>query len=113
MRRHCVQTCAPCAAPVASPTEDDAVGWTAFEEAQEPSDAMTMIAPASDEGEPVVEAAADEAAADEAAAEEEEAAVPETAAPEPEPDAEPEPEPEPVVEAAVEAEAAPRRRWFR
>ena len=99
------------AAPVASPTEDDAVGWTAFEEAQEPSDAMTMIAPASDEGEPVVEAAADEAAADEAAAEEEEAAVPETAAPEPEPDAEP--EPEPVVEAAVEAEAAPRRRWFR
>ena len=93
---------------VASAGEAESVGWTAFEEAQEPSDAMTMIAPASEDGEPV---------------------------PEPEPksepvaeaEREPEHEPEPVVEAAAADEPAVvaeqpaagadeparRRRWFR
>ncbi len=52
---------------------DEAVGWTAFEEAQEPSDAMTMIgAPPAEEAEPAVEAAVVEEA--EAAAEPRESA---------------------------------------
>jgi hypothetical protein len=51
------------AAPAEEHTEEgEALGWTAFEEAQEPSDAMTMIgappeSPVAEEPEPLVEAA--------------------------------------------------------
>jgi hypothetical protein len=87
--------------------EQEALGWTAFEEAQEPSDAMTIIGSALRE---------DEAAADSPAAE----------VPEPEPESEPDPaEPEPelppaakhaadeVSEAEPEADPDGRRRWWR
>lgn len=74
--------------------EHDALGWTAFEEAQEPSDAMTIIGavPREEVNEPV-------------------------AAPE-EPEAEPEDEPEPELppaaeEPAAEQEQEERRRWWR
>jgi hypothetical protein len=73
--------------------EHDSLGWTAFEEAQEPSDAMTIIgAPARDE-EPVVESV-------------------------PEPEAEPEPVPEepelqPAAEADVESGSSATRGWWR
>src|SRR5437762_4531570 len=77
--------------------EHDALGWTAFEEAQEPSDAMTIIGvpPREEELEPVAEAE-----------------------PESEPEAQPEPqEPEPELPPAAEEEvsSAPdgRRRWWR
>lgn len=75
--------------------EHDALGWTAFEEAQEPSDAMTMIGVAPREDEPV------------AGAEEHE--EPE------EPEAEPEPEPEPELPPAAEEQPAAesKRRWWR
>jgi hypothetical protein len=63
--------------------EHDSLGWTAFEEAQEPSDAMTMIGAAQ---------AADEAARDATPGEE----------PEPEPD-------EPELPPAAEAAPHPRR----
>ena len=70
--------------------EHDSLGWTAFEEAQEPSDAMTII------GEP--------SRADELVGE----------APEPEgPVAEPEPEPEPELPPAAEAEDPGARRWWK
>src|SRR3954447_25991286 len=73
--------------------EHDALGWTAFEEAQEPSDAMTMIGTLPREEEPVAEAV--EAAPDE---------------PEADPDDEPEPELPPAAEEpAVEQDS--RRRW--
>jgi hypothetical protein len=77
--------------------EHDALGWTAFEEAQEPSDAMTIIGavPREDVDEPAVEA---------------EAAPPE------EPDSEPEDEPEPELPPAAQeppAAADGRRRWWR
>jgi hypothetical protein len=71
--------------------EHDALGWTAFEEAQEPSDAMTIIG----------------AVSDEAAAE---------VAPEPEPESEDEPEPEPELPpAAEEGDEQPegRKSWWR
>jgi hypothetical protein len=77
--------------------EHDSLGWTAFEQAQEPSDAMTMIGAAQ---------AADQAVPDAAPGDE----------PEPEPD---EPELPPAAEAdeAVEGDAeqppAPFRRWRR
>lgn len=81
--------------------EHDALGWTAFEEAQEPSDAMTIIGavPRDEAEEPVAEVEA----------------VPE------EPEAEPEDEPEPELPPAAEEEAPPtaeadengRRRWWR
>jgi hypothetical protein len=80
--------------------EHDALGWTAFEEAQEPSDAMTIIGAAAVE--PEGEAQPQEA---EAAAE-----------PEPEPEPEPEEEPEADLPPAAEQDAAeeePRRRWWR
>jgi outer membrane biosynthesis protein TonB len=90
--------------------EEESLGWSAFEEAQEPSDAMTMVGAL-----PTVEP--------EPSAEEPE---PEPQAePEPEPEAEaepapePEPEPEPELEPAAEAEPVPepeegpRRRWWR
>jgi hypothetical protein len=72
--------------------EHDALGWTAFEEAQEPSDAMTIIgAVPGDEDESVPEAA-----------------------PEPEPDSEDQPEPE-LPPAAEEDDEQPegRKRWWR
>jgi hypothetical protein len=94
--------------------EPDSLGWTAFEEAQEPSDAMTIIgAPPAVEDVPVEERA-EELADDE----EPEAAVAEPSA-EPEPAPEPEPEPEPEAEREPEqppepsAPAEPRRRWWR
>jgi hypothetical protein len=74
--------------------EHDAFGWTAFEEAQEPSDAMTIIgvAPREDVAEHVAEATPEE------------------------PEAEPEDEPEPELPPAAEEPAAEqdgRRRWWR
>src|SRR5439155_5200762 len=82
-------------------TEEDSLGWTAFEEAQEPSDAMTMIgAPpgAEQEQEPAAEVASEEQppAAEESPAE----AAAEGAR---------DRQPEPVAEAAPER----RRRWWR
>jgi hypothetical protein len=75
--------------------EHDALGWTAFEEAQEPSDAMTIIGavPRDDGAEPAAEAAPQ--------------------APEAEPEEEPEPEPElpPAAEEPV-PESDGRRRWW-
>jgi hypothetical protein len=75
--------------------EHDSLGWTAFEEAQEPSDAMTIIGslPREEDAEPV----ADDA----------EAATPAT---ETEPDPEPKPEDEPELPPAAEAEGT--RRWW-
>lgn len=85
------------ATPSADRIEEEPLGWTAFEEAQEPSDAMTMIgAPALPE-----EAVAEEQPVDEPV----DAGPPpaaEAAAEEPPEAAE---EPEPVVEAAVAEEA--------
>ena len=86
--------------------EHDALGWTAFESAQEPSDAMTIIgAPAREEQqEPAPEAAVVEAA------------------PEPGPDegdseqqgeSEPEPELPPAAAADPEGPAERRKRWWR
>jgi hypothetical protein len=78
--------------------EHDALGWTAFEEAQEPSDAMTIIGavPREEIEEPAAEA---------------EPAEPEA---EPEPEDEPEPElPPAAVEPEGEAEPESRRRWWR
>ncbi|MGZ8692469.1 MAG: hypothetical protein ACXWZT_07015 [Gaiellaceae bacterium] len=75
--------------------EHDSLGWTAFEEAQEPSDAMTIIGAPSRDDEPVVET------------------VP---VPEPEPEPEPAPE-EPEFPPAAEAEAdggsSASRGWWR
>jgi hypothetical protein len=115
-------------------TEEDSLGWTGFESAQEPSDAMTMVeappvAEPADEPAPVPEPEAEAEAEAEA---ELEPAEPEEA-PEPEPEAEPEPElppaaeaepalepePEPLAEADADPEPAapepeaPRRRWWR
>lgn len=65
--------------------EGEAAGWTAFEEAQEPSDAMTIIgAPATEDVPPVIEA-----------------------------EVVPEPEDVPDAIAADEDEEPPRRRWWR
>jgi hypothetical protein len=91
--------------------EHDAFGWTAFEEGQEPSDAMTIIgAPLREEDrEPVPAPAADqpEAVADDLEP------VPDGVEPEPEPEAEPEPA-EPELPPAAEAEPADGgRRWWR
>src|SRR5512133_110568 len=99
--------------------EQDSFGWAAFEEAQEPSDAMTIIgAPSPDTDD--AEAAEPEPEHDAAEAEAEpepEPAEPESE-PEPEPVAgslpEPEPEqPEPDLPPAAEAEPDGRRRWWR
>jgi hypothetical protein len=81
--------------------EREASGWTAFEAAQEPSDAMTIIGAAS----PEEEVAAEEPAVD-AAAEPEPEAEPES-----EPDDEPEPELPPAAKAAPEPDGG--RRWWR
>jgi hypothetical protein len=69
--------------------EHDSLGWTAFEEAQEPSDAMTII------GSPV----RDDEPSDETEPE-----------PEPAPD---EPELPPAAEAAVEGRSSESRGWWR
>jgi hypothetical protein len=71
--------------------EQESLGWTAFEEAQEPSDAMTIIG-----GPPSEVAAEPEVESDE----------------EPEPE-EPEPELPPAAEAPQEAAADGRSRWWR
>jgi hypothetical protein len=99
-----LRAAAPGAAPVhpvveAQRAEDtdehDSLGWTAFEAAQEPSDAMTIIGAAP----PREDEAVDEAA------------------PEPEPvEPEPEPEPEPELPPAAEAESVEdsgQKRWWR
>jgi hypothetical protein len=81
-------------------TEEDALGWTAFEEAQEPSDAMTIIgAPPREEPE--------------AEAQVEVEPVAEEAPPEPEPDPEPVEEPElPPAAEEDEERVEGRRRWW-
>jgi outer membrane biosynthesis protein TonB len=107
--------------------EEEASGWSAFEESQEPSDAMTMVgAPPVVEGES--EPVEPEVEQPEPVAEVE--SQPEEEAPEPEPIPEPEPGPElpPAAEAAPEPEPErepetaadadeeadqPRRRWWR
>jgi hypothetical protein len=73
--------------------EQEALGWTAFEEAQEPSDAMTIIGDAPPR-------------------EEQEDQVAEAAPEEPEPEDEPEPELPPAAEVDVAADEE-RRRWWR
>jgi hypothetical protein len=73
--------------------ERDSFGWTAFEEAQEPSDAMTII------GAPPPET--DDAEAAEAEPEQEAAEV------EAEPEPKPEPEPEPLAGSLPESEPEP------
>jgi len=77
--------------------EHDSLGWTAFEEAQEPSDAMTII------GAPPRE--------EEAVAEPEPAAESE---PGPDPESEPEPEPElpPAAEVDADEPSPGARRWW-
>jgi hypothetical protein len=77
--------------------EHDALGWTAFEEAQEPSDAMTIIgvSPRDEAAEPEPEPAA-------------QADVEAEAPPEPEPAAEPVPAEEPIPD-----DERPRRWWRR
>lgn len=105
-----VRASAPAATPplpvvearrAADTDEHDSLGWTAFEEAQEPSDAMTII------GAPPRE--------DEALAESEPAPEVE---PESEPDAEPEsePDPEPELPPAAQGEgdepSPGARRWW-
>ena len=102
--------------------EEESLGWTAFEEAQEPSDAMTIVGapPAVEaEPEPEPEPVAEEPAAE--AAREEAEAEPVALEPESEPEPQPEPEPEPETEAEPAAPAEteperderPRRRWWR
>jgi hypothetical protein len=81
--------------------EQEALGWTAFEEAQEPSDAMTII------GAPLREAEEPEPAA-EAEAAEEPPEVPPAEEEEPE-----EPALPPAAETAAEVEPDGRRRWWR
>src|SRR6266852_4892987 len=75
--------------------EHDSLGWTAFEEAQEPSDAMTIIGALSRDEEPPLGET-----------------VPE---PEPEPEPEPVPEPElpPAAEAEIESGSSGSRGWWR
>jgi hypothetical protein len=68
--------------------EHEALGWTAFEEAQEPSDAMTIIG-ATPRDDPVAEAASED----------------------PEPEDEPEPELPPAAETAAPGDE--RRHWWR
>ena len=92
--------------------EQESLGWTAFEEAQEPSDAMPIIgAPPRDaEEEPVAEDVVAEAEAEPEpdVEENEDPAAVSLPEPEPDPDTEPE-EPEPELPPAAEG----RRRWWR
>jgi hypothetical protein len=75
--------------------EHDALGWTAFEEAQEPSDAMTIIGalPRDEQDEPVAEVAPDEG--------------------DPAPDDEPDPELPPAAEEIQLTENGQRHWWQR
>jgi hypothetical protein len=108
------------AQPVAQqPEESEPIGWAAFEQAQEPSDAMTMI------GEPEETPAPEEEAPEDVvrtpAADDE----PDIHEPEPVVDAavadedggheasQPESEPVSASETAEEGEVRPRRRWWR
>jgi hypothetical protein len=117
--------------------EEESLGWTAFEEAQEPSDAMTMVGappvpeaeeapepvaaeaePVEEEPEPVAEAEPEPVEEEREPVAEAEAQEPETAEPEPQPEPEPEPDLEPAAQAAPETEPEPeaeqpRRRWWR
>jgi hypothetical protein len=101
--------------------EEESLGWTAFEEAQEPSDAMTIVgAPPvaeaeSERAEEEAEPAADEAESEAVAEAPEPVAEEPEAEPEPKPQSEPEPEPAALVEPEPEAESSerPRRRWWR
>jgi hypothetical protein len=87
--------------------EHDALGWTAFEEAQEPSDAMTMIGSSPREEDAERELQSEPRS--EPPAEE----VSEIGAP-PEPDDEPEPELPPAAEGAeATPEPGQRRHWWR
>lgn len=102
--------------------ERDSLGWTAFEEAQEPSDAMTIIgAPPRDTDEAEPAHAEPEQETGEAEAEPESEPEPfADSPPEAEPETEPE-EPEPDLppaaelseESHAEAESDGRRRWWR
>jgi hypothetical protein len=95
--------------------EQDSLGWTAFEEAQEPSDAMTIIGapPREEEAEAedaVAEAEPEPESESELEAESQEEASSEESLPEWEPEPETEPdEPEPELPPAAEG----RRRWWR
>lgn len=104
------------AEPAARVEESESSGWAAFEEAQEPSDAMTMIGGPQEPSQPVEEKApeggappaepepvVEAVAAEQNAEEEEEAAEPAVA----EADIGPAPTDE------EEAESTPRRRWWR
>jgi hypothetical protein len=71
--------------------EHDALGWTAFEEAQEPSDAMTIIGAVPREDEPGAEAEAES---------------------EPEPESEDEPEPELPPAAEEEEQPESKQHWW-
>jgi hypothetical protein len=85
--------------------EHDSLGWTAFEEAQEPSDAMTII------GGPPRDADAEPGAPDVERAVE---AEPEVAPPHPEPEHEPdEPDLPPAASEPAPDEVKERRRWWR
>jgi hypothetical protein len=80
--------------------EPDAYGWAAFEEAQEPSDAMTIIGAAA-AGVEIVEQ------------EEESAPEPDVVAAEPAAESGPEPEAAPPAPAMEEPVSEPRKRWWR
>jgi hypothetical protein len=86
--------------------EHDALGWTAFEEAQEPSDAMTIIGAAPREEEPESEPEPE----DDLAAERLPDPEPEL---EPAPQDEPEPELPPAAKAAAAAGTDGARHWWR
>jgi hypothetical protein len=91
--------------------EQDSIGWAAFEEAQEPSDAMTIIGAPPREADEVAEAHSEP---EPEPREEEQSA--EDSLPEWEPESEPDPEepqPEPDLPPAAEAEPEGRRRWWR
>jgi len=75
--------------------EQDSLGWTAFEEAQEPSDAMTIIGAPPREDDGIVEV------------------EPAPVQPMREREPEPEPEPEPELPPAAEKDEDGSRRWWR
>jgi hypothetical protein len=88
------------------PDESESIGWAAFEQAQEPSDAMTMI------GAPQ-EAPAEEKAPGEEPVAEPEPVVEAAVERDDEPDGEAaEAEPPSALEPAGEGEPIPRRRWW-
>jgi hypothetical protein len=90
--------------------EHDALGWTAFEEAQEPSDAMTIIGAAPQEEEPEPEPEPELEPEPDAADERVPDPEPEL---EPAPEEEPEPELPPAARAEATADSDGSRRWWR